>query len=285
VRRLTLIISLLGTTALSGCTQWSDFGQGGAAEDLPDSVILDQDSAFTYASHELRQDFDYIRQHLDVLILRGAQRCFPASVYTASLGENRVARELAGGLIDDAEISLLDLRFDLQRLEQKLDAIANADSCWEQDTGAVPETAQQIGENTSTAMVADASVLSEFDAAHLSALLNSDNQFAYGSEQINPKYEQNLVAACTALKQKPGVGLRVTGHADASGNSDQNAVLSSRRAMTTVNFLISCGIDAERIKLSFEGDKQPQYSGRSPAIDLVNRRVSIELDIDSAGNL
>ena len=282
MRRLTLLVSLLGMTVLSGCTTWTEFGQGGAAEDLPDSAHMDQDSASFLTNHELRQDIDYSRQYLDILILRGAQRCFPASVYTASLRENRVARELAGGLIEDAETSLLNLRLDLQHLEQKLDAVTNADSCWAQGAEAPSAEALKSGENTPTSMTADTSPLAEIDTARLHALLNSDNQFAYGSYQINPKYEQNLVTACVPLKREPNVSLSITGHADASGSSDHNTALSSRRAMAVMNFLASCGIGAERIKLSFEGDKQPQFSGRSPAIDLVNRRVSVELNMDSS---
>jgi outer membrane protein OmpA-like peptidoglycan-associated protein len=275
VRRLSLLISFLWVTTLtSGCTQWTEFGQGGAAEDLPASVFIDPDSEQGQVVHELRQDVDYSRQYLDVLILRGAQRCFPASVYTASLGENRVARELAGGLIEDAATSLVNLRLELQQLEQKLDAITNADGCWLQDA-----------ETMSASLVGDEVMQPAYDETRLLALLNSDNQFAHGSHLVNPKYEQNLIEACSALREIPRFELRITGHADASGDRDQNIVLSSKRAMTVVNLLTDCGIAAGRIKLSFEGDNLPQYSGRSPEIDLVNRRVSIELEISGQRSL
>jgi len=280
VHRLKLMIALICTMTLTGgCTQWSEFGQGGAAEDFPASVFIDPESEDGQVMRELRQDFDYSRQYLDVLILRGAQRCFPASVYTASLKENRVARELGGGLIDDAEVSLLNLRLDLQQLEQKLDATTDADSCWVNNGGSAPQAAQQGAETMVKVMPADETQPSSFDLIHLSALLNSDNQFAHGSYQINPKYEENLVEACSKLQQMPEIGLRVTGHADASGDSAQNTLLSSMRAMTVVSLLTACGTDAERISLFFEGDSKPQFSGRSPEIDMVNRRVSIELDV------
>jgi len=281
VRRLNFCVGLLAAIASTGCTHWTEFGGGGAAEDLPDTLVMNVDSDSYHASHELRQDFDYLQQHLDVLILRGAQRCFPAAVYTASLGENRVAREIAGGLLDDAEVSLLNLRIDLQQLEQKIDAVSNADSCWEQGAKARPESALPEGDSSSTTSVTRPPVMSEVDVVRLTALLNSDNQFAHGSSQINPKYQQNLALACVTLVQEPGIGLMVTGHTDASGDRNYNIALSSRRTKEVVDFLISCGIAAGRILLSFGGDSSPQYSGRSPAIDLVNRRVSIVLDVDN----
>jgi outer membrane protein OmpA-like peptidoglycan-associated protein len=275
VRRLSMLIGFLWLTTLTGgCTQWSEFGQGGAAEDLPVSVFIDPDSEEGKVLHELRQDVDYTRQYLDVLMLRGAQRCFPASVYTASLGENRVARELAGGLIEDAETSLLNLRLELQQLEQKLDAITNTDACWLKDADTMPAS-----------LVADEAMQPAYDKPRLLTLLNSDNQFAHGSHLINPKYQQNLFEACSTLREIAEFELRVIGHADASGDRDQNTQLSAKRAMTVVNLLIDCGIDVGRIELSFEGENQPQYSGRSPEIDLINRRVSIELEIPDQRSL
>jgi len=269
VPRLNLLIGLLCMSVLTGgCTHWTEFGQGGAAEDLPASVFIDPESEERQLVHELRQDFDYNRQYLEVLILRGAQRCFPASVYSASLKENRVARELAGGLIDDADTSLLNLRLDLQKLEQKLDDVTNAESCWQQEAETMPAS-----------MIHDEVMQPAYDEIRILALLNADNQFAHGSHQVNPKYEQNLARACSALLEMPRFELRITGHADASGSREQNILLSSKRAMTVVHMLTDCGIHAGRIKIGFEGDRRPQYSGRSPEIDLVNRRVSIELEI------
>jgi len=280
VRRLITLICLLGAISVSGCTTWSEYGQGGAAEDFYNTPSNIEYGAAYQVSHELRQDLNYLRQHLDVLVLRGAQRCFPASVYTASLAENRVAREIAGGLSDDAGVSLLNLRIDLQNLEKKVDAVNNADSCWAQNSSSQVAETDQDDDKLMVDPIAKTPTKAELDLGHLYALLNSDNQFASGSYLINPKYRENLAMACTALVQEPAIGLRVTGHADASGNSRTNIALSSRRTSEVVSFLTSCGIAAGRIMLFFKGDTQPEFTGRSPEIDLVNRRVSIELDVD-----
>ena len=76
----------------------------------------------------------------------------------------------------------------------------------------------------------------------------------------------------------------ITGHTDASGAIDYNSNLSSQRTMAVVSFLIDCKIDPARINSSFKGESTPLYNGRSPAIDLVNRRVSIELIMENDGS-
>lgn len=285
MRGLTLA---LGVALMAGCTHWAEYGQGGAAEELPESAMpvqeelpesamAVQEEVDAAVHYELQQDFNHSRQHLEVLVLRGAQRCFPASVHTARLQRNRVARELEGGLIADAEVSLLDLRIELHHLEQKIEAMNHADYCWQMDQGSDPEMAKQ-SESQVTSQSAD---LSDVDFEALSRLLNSDNQFAFGSDQINPKYRQNLASSCTILQQAEGVAIAVTGHADASGEDTYNRHLSSRRALVVVDFLTACGIEARRIELSFSGDSQPLFAGHSPEVYLVNRRVEIQLESDS----
>jgi len=271
VRGLTIILAAAAATLLGGCTHWTELGQGGAAEDLPQVAVVDDSDADIESVRELQQDFDHSRQHLEVLILRGAKRCFPASVHAAGLKVNRVAREIAGGLLGDAEASLLDLRIDLHRLERKIEALSNDGFCSAQNPDYTPRAAAV----ESTVAVESAT---DVDLSGLAQLLNSDNQFAHGSHLINPKYRENLAAACALLKPEPGIRLIVTGHADASGNSEQNSLLSSRRAMTVADYLITCGIDSSRIQLFFEGDSNPRYDGRAAEIDLVNRRVAIRLE-------
>jgi outer membrane protein OmpA-like peptidoglycan-associated protein len=275
MRSLTLALGVVAL--LAGCTHWTEYGQGGAAEELPESAMPAQEEIDADVRYELQQDFNHSRQHLEVLVLRGAQRCFPASVHTARLQRNRVAREIEGGLSADAEASLLDLRIELHRMEQKIESMNHADYCWQKDQLPDPEMVNQ-SESQVTSQSTD---LSDVDFETLSRLLNSDNQFAFGSAQINPKYRQNLASACTILQQAEGVEIAVTGHADASGEGTYNRHLSSRRALVVVDFLTACGIEAGRIELSFSGDSQPLFAGHSPEVYLVNRRVEIQLESDS----
>jgi outer membrane protein OmpA-like peptidoglycan-associated protein len=213
--------------------------------------------------------------------MEGANQCFPASVHLAKLRENRIAREIAGELFEDAENNLIIQRLDLNRIEQKLEAVVTETSCWASDSLDKPEEMKV----DSIDKPVDTAELRSTDILHLFKLLNSDNQFALNSDQINPKYALNLIRACSLLDNEPDIKLNVVGHSDASGKTDYNATLSSRRTMAVVEFLSDCNIDIARINSSFEGDSAPLYDGRSPAVDLVNRRVSIELIMGNDRNL
>jgi outer membrane protein OmpA-like peptidoglycan-associated protein len=277
MHRLIPLIALAGASLLSGCVNWADAGKGGAGEDYPSSGNQTEPVPVVYDPHELRQDFYNDMRHLDVLVLQGANNCFPASVHLAELRENRIAREIAGELYQDAETTQVAHRHDLQRIERKLEAVERETSCWDATVQPQSEVVADGRPPVSNSLLSDIDDSGEAVTERLYRLLNSDNQFALNSDQINPKYAMNLTSACATLETTPEIKLNVVGHSDASGKADENDSLSFRRARAVVEFLISCEIDPARIGQSFEGDKSPLYDGRSPAIDLVNRRVSVEL--------
>jgi outer membrane protein OmpA-like peptidoglycan-associated protein len=273
MRRLILLFTFIGMPLLSGCTSWTEFGQGGAAEDNPPTEVKTDAAVASYNPRELRQDLNHNQRHLDVLVMEGANQCFPASVHLAKLRENRIAREIAGELYEDAENNLIIQRLDLNRIERKLEAVVTEASCWT----STPLHKSEEASDDKTATSIDTPDLPTTDTIRLFNMLNSDNQFALNSNQINPKYADNLISACELLVSEPDLKLNIVGHSDASGKTDYNASLSFQRTMAVVKFLTDCKVDPARINPSFEGDAVPLYSGRSPAIDLVNRRVSIEL--------
>jgi outer membrane protein OmpA-like peptidoglycan-associated protein len=73
------------------------------------------------------------------------------------------------------------------------------------------------------------------------------------------------------LKDKSDVSIILEGHADPSGNSDDNMALAQRRAELVRDYLVSAGIDASRIEVVSFGDTRLKY-GRN---DGRNRRVAI----------
>jgi len=280
VGRLILPFAATCALVLSGCTFWTEYGQGGLAEQNPPAGEPVEPGMTSHTPYELRRDLNHNQRHLDVLILEGANECFPASVYYAKVRENRIAREIAGGLYEDAENDLVSQRRDLHRIEQKLDAVLVEVSCTE--TNPLQQPGEASDGNRKATMDTSGQPMTQTE--HLLFLLNSDNQFAHDSDQINPKYGDNLTTACAILNNQPGLKLNITGHSDASGETTYNSSLSFQRTMAVVNFLIDCNVDPARINSSFKGESIPLYRGRSPAIDLVNRRVSIELIADNEGS-
>jgi outer membrane protein OmpA-like peptidoglycan-associated protein len=254
----TLTVSLLVATAV-GCTSYPDHGQGGLGEFASASdfspVMPDEPIG---PEHGLRFDFHLTKLHLDSLIQKGAEWCFPAAVVQAKTKENRIVRELEGQMLLDAANDIVIQRKNLAKLENQLDYVRSQASC-------VPPEHNQAFQN-------EVAVITE-----LVELLNIDNQFAIDSIEINPKYMGHLAKATTLLNQYPNLNLRVTGHADATGDASYNDQLAKGRADQVKRYLSVFGLAPMRIQTLSVGDTLPLFEGDSAATKLTNRRVSIDV--------
>ncbi|MEB6587757.1 OmpA family protein [Pseudomonas asiatica] len=70
-------------------------------------------------------------------------------------------------------------------------------------------------------------------------------------------------------------GVRVDGHADASGKAAYNQQLSERRAQSVSRALVAVGMQAQNIQSRGLGSSQPVADNRTSAGRTENRRVSI----------
>jgi OOP family OmpA-OmpF porin len=71
--------------------------------------------------------------------------------------------------------------------------------------------------------------------------------------------------------------LTVSGHTDQKGSHEYNDALSLRRADAVRDYLVSSGIDVERIKTVGFGKRQPlNMPGRPEVRDAADRRVGFE---------
>ncbi len=207
--------------------------------------------------HGLRFEFELVKLQLDTLVLEGAELCFPATVVQARQRQNRIIRELQGGLDYDAANDLIIQRRLLNRLERQLDYVQQQASC------RIPVNSEEERPGDIGSRIHD--------------LLNSDNQFAFDSAELNPKYIGRLAEAAQLLRNKPDYHLRITGHADAVGTKDYNQTLALARAKQVGRYLQILGLPSDRIEVDAVGADSPLFEGMAPHYRLVNRRVSIEL--------
>lgn len=108
-------------------------------------------------------------------------------------------------------------------------------------------------------------------------LLNVDNQFAFNSTEVNPKYMGNLAQAANILREHKSLNLTVTGHADSVGDELQNQKLAMGRAKQVKRYLTIFGLEPRRIEAKSLGESLPLFEGESDGVRLTNRRVSIEV--------
>ena len=86
----------------------------------------------------------------------------------------------------------------------------------------------------------------------------------------------------TALNNFPEWRLRIVGHTDATGDAEQNAVLSLERASAIKGVLVERGIDAQRLDTAGAGPMRPIASNDTDAGQALNRRVELARFTDSA---
>ena len=254
----------LSALVLGGCTSYPEQGTGGLAESY-DSINY-QNSDFSPVmpdeplgpEHGLRFDWQLAKLHLDALIQEGARWCFPAAVVQAIEKQNRIARELQGGLLLDAANDLVIQRKRLNELEVQLDYVTSQARC------EPPKNENQFRMQLSVIQ-------------QLYDLFNVDNQFAENSTEVNPKYMGRLAEATNLLKEHKSLDLVVTGHADATGAEEYNDKLALGRAKQVERYLTIFGLGAQRIKAVSVGETVPLFDGESDGTRLTNRRVSIEI--------
>lgn len=243
-------------------------GHGGKAEVYQGSFLPINAHHRMSTQQALRLDWESQKHLLDLLVLQGAIRCYPASVQLAEVRQIRIVRELAGGMYADAANDLLIQRKKLAELERELNYVNQYDTCYP----APNDKAREI-----TEAEPDHSLQEE-----ISRLLNCDNQFAFNSANINPKYKNRLIKASALLKNVGPYQLFVSGHTDSIGLENINRELSQERADQVRQFLQSLGIPRQAIIVGAEGESKPLFNGDSPAIRLVNRRVNIRINIRAA---
>ncbi|CAH6926996.1 Outer membrane protein SypB [Vibrio chagasii] len=257
-------IALSLSVLVLGCTSYPEHGTGGLAESY-DSMNY-QNSDFSPVmpdeplgpEHGLRFDWQLAKLHLDALIQEGARWCFPAAVVQAIEKQNRIARELQGGLLLDAANDLIIQRKRLNELELQLDYVTSQARC------EPPKNENQFRMQLSIIQ-------------QLYDLLNVDNQFAHNSIEVNPKYMGKLAEASYILKDNKSLELIVTGHSDATGSEEYNDKLALGRAQQVERYLTIFGLSPSRIKAVSVGETVPLFEGESEGTRLTNRRVSIEV--------
>jgi outer membrane protein OmpA-like peptidoglycan-associated protein len=71
--------------------------------------------------------------------------------------------------------------------------------------------------------------------------------------------------------------VEIGGYTDATGNNEHNLILSEKRALSVVNFLIEKGISAERLKFKGYGNASPIGDNITSEGRKLNRRTEVQI--------
>ncbi len=100
--------------------------------------------------------------------------------------------------------------------------------------------------------------------------------FVTGKAELLPAARDALAQVAKALldsgEEEP---ITIEGHTDSRGNEDQNLLLSKQRAEAVRDYLISLGVDQDRITAVGYGEARPMANNDSPEGRANNRRVEV----------
>jgi outer membrane protein OmpA-like peptidoglycan-associated protein len=105
----------------------------------------------------------------------------------------------------------------------------------------------------------------------------NDVLFDVNSASLDGDGRATLDDVSGVLNQYPKTAVVVQGHTDATGSEDLNQELSERRAGSVRGYLVSRGVDADRLAAIGYGEGYPVASNDSESGRQQNRRVDILL--------
>ncbi len=118
--------------------------------------------------------------------------------------------------------------------------------------------------------------LSEEDQTKLD-LAVQNVQFEYNSDQLKSSSYENLEGVAEILNENKNFRLKLDGHTDSHGKDEFNLELSQKRADACKNYLVSLGIDPDRITATGHGESQPIASNDTDEGRRQNRRVEFTI--------
>ena len=123
--------------------------------------------------------------------------------------------------------------------------------------------------------VAGVSITSKSPATQ-AILANAVVYFEYDQFNLTSKSIQALKGVSELMKKNSKITISIEGHADERGTREYNLAQGQRRAESVANYLISNGINRNRLITKSFGEERPLSLGSNDTAWSKNRRVEIK---------
>jgi peptidoglycan-associated lipoprotein len=100
-----------------------------------------------------------------------------------------------------------------------------------------------------------------------------DVHFEFDKYDIRPEDSKTLDANASWLKSNAENLVLIEGHCDERGTNEYNLALGERRAKATMNYLVSQGVQANRITIISYGEERPVCNEKTDSCWAKNRRA------------
>ncbi|HEY7540180.1 MAG TPA: peptidoglycan-associated lipoprotein Pal [Methylomirabilota bacterium] len=98
--------------------------------------------------------------------------------------------------------------------------------------------------------------------------------FDFDKYDIRPEDAKTLDANAAWLKSNGDNLVLIEGHCDERGTNEYNLALGERRAKATMNYLVSQGVQANRVTIISYGEERPVCTEKTEACWAKNRRAA-----------
>jgi outer membrane protein OmpA-like peptidoglycan-associated protein len=110
--------------------------------------------------------------------------------------------------------------------------------------------------------------------------------FELSKSELKQESYTELDKVVAFLNENPNIKIEIGGHTDNTGNDKINDTLSENRAKTVRNYIVSRGIQSDRIEYKGYGSRKPISTNNTPEDWALNRRVEfIILDKNYVSNV
>jgi peptidoglycan-associated lipoprotein len=113
------------------------------------------------------------------------------------------------------------------------------------------------------------------------ATMEEKIHFATDKSDLTPESRAILDAKVVVFKANPGMRIVIVGNTDERATDSYNMLLGQRRSDAAKAYLVAQGIDASRIVVTSEGERQPAVAGVTAANQATNRRDEFRLLVAS----
>ena len=156
-------------------------------------------------------------------------------------------------------------------------------SCETATQDALKDSAEKAGKTGKASATAKAGSASKFGSAKQTPAdkliaVGDRVLFDYDSSELSSEAKLTLDKQSRFLRVNSDLTFTIEGHCDERGTREYNLALGEKRASAVKDYLISVGINSERISVVSYGKERPQVLGSNKAAWSMNRRSVTTID-------
>ena len=147
-------------------------------------------------------------------------------------------------------------------------------------SGSSDSSSSSSSSTSSSGASSDSTTTYSYDTDPNTALIKVGDRvlFGYDSSELDDDDRSVLDNQAKFLNQNPSLKVTIEGHCDERGTREYNLALGEKRASAVKDYLISVGINSERVSVVSYGKERPQVLGSNKAAWSMNRRSVTTID-------